>query len=109
MKFVILRKNEGIFQFFLKDNEDRPILWSPRFSTKSQCREGIDHLRQQILADLHFDKWRTESGRYVFHLQSNDGRLLAMSAPFISKTECSNYIAKILEMVNVAVEEDLTA
>ncbi|HKL72544.1 MAG TPA: hypothetical protein VJ855_07815 [Marinilabiliaceae bacterium] len=107
MKFVISRKNEGVFQFLLKDTEDRPVLWSPRYPTKSQCKEGIDQLRQQIVEDLNFDKWRTESGRYVFHLKSNEGRLLAMSAPFISKTECSNYISKILNMVGVATEEDL--
>lgn len=107
MKFVISRKNDGVFQFLLKDTEDRPVLWSPRYPTKNQCKEGINLLRQQIVADLSFDKWQTESGRYVFHLKSDEGRLLAMSAPFMSKTECSKYISKILNMVGVAREEDL--
>jgi|JTFO01.1.fsa_nt_gb uncharacterized protein YegP (UPF0339 family) len=106
MKFVIACKNEGAYQFYLKDSEDRPVLWSPRYPTKHQCREGIEHLRQQIVEDHNFDKWRTESGRYVFHLKDNDGRLLAMSAPFSSKNECHRTIGQVLDMVRVAAEED---
>lgn len=106
MKFVISQKGEGVFQFLLKDKEDRPVLWSPRYPSKNQCLDGINQLRQQVGSDYNFDKWRTESGRYVFHLKSDEGRLLAMSAPFLSKAECSGYIEKILSIVGLSTAID---
>lgn len=109
MKFIISRKNEGVFQFLLKDTEERAVLWSPHYPTESRCKEGIEQLQQQIVESSSFDKWQTESGRYVFHLRSDEGRLLAMSAPFISNVECTKYISKILKMAEGAKEEDFVS
>jgi len=106
MKFIVSQKDKEIFQFLLKDKEDRPVLWSPRYTTKNQCLEGINQLRRQIESGFNYDKWRTESGRYVFHLKSDEGRLLAMSAPFVSRAECSSYIEMISNLVGITTSID---
>lgn len=108
MKFVISQKPEGAYQFSLKDSQGKQILWSPRYSTKGQCRSGIEHLRQNLSESIEVDQWQTDSGRYLFHLRSNDGRLLAMSAPFNSKNECVLRISEVREKIGKAVEEDVT-
>jgi uncharacterized protein len=107
MKFVINKKDEGVYHFFLKDSEDRPVLWSPRYATKTQCRNGIESLRNYVKGKARFDEWQTDSGRYLFHLRSNDGHLLAMSAPFGNKMECTRHIIEVQDKVATATEEDL--
>ena len=108
MKFVISQKPEGAYQFSLKDSQGKQILWSPRYATKGQCRSGIEHLRQNLSESIEVDQWQTDSGRYLFHLRSNDGRLLAMSAPFSSKHECVLRMSEVRENICEAVEEDFT-
>ncbi|ASB50003.1 YegP family protein [Alkalitalea saponilacus] len=108
MKFVISKKSEGAYQFFLKNAENKPVLWSPRFATKNQCLDGIAHLRRHVQAEPTFDKWQTDSGRYVFHLKSNDGHLLAMSAPFGSKFECVRHISEVKENISSEIEGDVS-
>lgn len=108
MKFVINRKSEGGYQFFLKNSADRPVLWSPRFETKTECKDGIAVLKRQVTGHVEFDKWQTDSGRYVFHLRNKEGHLLAMSSPFGSKGECVRHIYEVQQKVPVAGEEDLS-
>jgi len=105
---VINKKTGGGYQFLLKDSEDRPVLWSPRFETKSQCQNGIALLRVQAINNVEFNKWQTDSGRYIFHLKSRSGHLLGMSAPFGSKNECYRHISELQANIADAVEEDLS-
>jgi len=108
MKFIISQKPEGAYQFSLKDEYGKNILWSPRFSSKNQCINGINQLRNNISVSIEVDQWQTDSGRYLFHLRCSDGRLLAMSAPFISKHECNHTITEIRKRMSEAVEQDVT-
>ncbi len=108
MRFIISKKTGGAYQFHLKDSDNKPLLWSPRFATITECRDGIRSLRQFVQSKAKFDEWQTDSGRYVFHLRSNDGHLLAMSAPFGSKIECIRRIVCIQNNLETALEEDLT-
>jgi len=108
MNFVISRKPEGAYQYYLKDAQGKQILWSPRFATKAQCKKGIEHLRKQVEDKVEVDRWQTDSGRYLFHLRSRDGHLLAMSAPFSSKHECVQHINAVREHVYKAEEEDVS-
>ncbi|GAO30780.1 DUF1508 domain-containing protein [Geofilum rubicundum] len=108
MKFVISQKPEGAYQFALKDTQGKQILWSPRYATKGECRRGIEHLCQNLSGNIEVDQWQTDSGRYLFHLRSHDGRLLAMSSPFSSKHECFLKISEVRENLCAAVEEDVT-
>jgi uncharacterized protein len=108
MKFEISRKSEGAYQFLLKDASGNPVLWSPRYATKSQCLDSINYLRQHVQGQAQFDRWQTESGRYVFHLKSDDGHMLAMSAPFWDKSDCVRHISEVKENVGAAVEVDLS-
>jgi uncharacterized protein YegP (UPF0339 family) len=110
MRFVISCQPSGEFQFHLKDTSGRPILWSPRYSTKKQCLNGIENIRS--LAghhDSYVGQWQTDSGRYIINVKNQEGQLLAMSSPFNSKYEYNRFIDELNLEVKDAVQEDITA
>lgn len=110
MRFVISRQPGGEFQFHLKDTRGRPVLWSPRFSTKKQCLTSIEFFRKvaEQKEDEYFGKWHTETGRYIFNVKNQDGHLLVMSSPFNSKFEFSQFIEELKQEVKNAVQEDIS-
>jgi uncharacterized protein len=108
MKFVISQKPEGAYQFALRDAQGKPILWSPRYATKGECCKGIEHLRRNMSENIEVDQWQTDSGRFLFHLRSNDGHLLAMSSPFSSRHECYLRMSEVRAKIFTAVMEDAT-
>jgi len=109
MRFVISRQAGGEFQFHLKDTSGRPVLWSPRYPTKTQCLNGIENIRN--LAghnEPYVGKWQTDNGRFIINVKNHEGHLLAMSSPFNSKFEYSRFIEELKQEVKNAVQEDIT-
>jgi len=110
-KFVIRTVHSGI-KFDLKAPNGQVILTSEVYTTEAACRTGIDSVRRNapiarienqtvehfaVAAHPKFEMYRDRAGMFRFRLKARNGKIIAASESYATKSGCLGGIESIKE------------
>ena len=108
-KFIIRKVNTG-YKFDLLAANGEAILSSEVYSSGAACLRGVESVRKQAsatsLADLtepestvpanpRFELYRDRSGKYRFRLRSRNGKIIAVSDSYVTRSGCRDGIESV--------------
>ncbi|MGH2664667.1 YegP family protein [Flavobacterium sp.] len=91
-KYVISKRENGEFQFDLKDENGKTILASDGYSVKYSCLNGIESAQSNSQIDSRYDKKTSLSGRYFFNLKASNGQIIGRSEMYENESRRDNGI-----------------
>lgn len=106
-KFVISKRINGDFQFNLKANNGEVILTSEGYSTKANCKNGIESVQTNSPFDSRYDRMSSTNGKYYFNLKSPNGQIIGTSQMYASESGRDTGIASVKSNGSTNVIEDL--
>lgn len=118
-KFVI-RKTATGYKFDLRASNAEVIATSEVYASSAACRKGIQGIVRCVdsapVADLtcaegpvptpRFELFADKSGGYRFRLKARNGKVIAVSQSYSSRTACENGIDSVRKNArNAGIEE----
>lgn len=107
-KFEISLRKNNEFQFNLKASNGQVILASEGYTTKANCKKGIESVKKNSQEDARFDRKESKNGKWYFNLKSSNGQVVGTSEIYESKASCENGIASVKKNAPDAEVVDLT-
>jgi uncharacterized protein len=108
-KFVISKRSNGEFQFVLKAVNGEKILTSERYSTVSNCINGIESVRQNARHDNKYDRKNSSNGKLYFNLKATNGQVIGTSEMYESESARNSGIASVKSNAPAAAVDDIVA
>lgn len=106
-RFVITKKNDGMFQFDFRDIQGRMILYSGSYTRKTMCIKGIYSVKRNSKDMTKFKKKTISNGnKFYFNIKSFNGKIIAISEMFEEKRLRDLYIASIKNNAEDAIIEE---
>lgn len=107
-KFIIRRVGSGV-KFDLRSPNGQTIATSEVYESRSFCRKGIEAVRKTApaakLEDLteeassisnpKFQLYRDKQGHFRFRLKARNGKIIAVSESYVTKSACENGIDSV--------------
>ena len=111
MSRFLLRRVDSGYKFDLFASNGRTVASSEVYGTRSACRKGIESVRTTAAAapveDLtepggpvsnpKFQLFRDKAGQFRFRLRSRNGKIIAVSEGYQTRSGCENGIQSIRE------------
>lgn len=107
-KFVISVRKNGEFQFNLKATNGQIILSSEGYTTKLNCKKGIESVKVNSQTDDRFHRLEAKNGKYYFNLKASNGQIIGTSEMYESENGRDNGIASVKSNAPDAEIEELT-
>lgn len=107
-KFEIKKRTNGEFQFNLKAGNGQIILTSEGYTTKDNCKGGIQSVKNNAPHDANYDKKTSTNGKYYFNLKASNGQIIGTSEMYESAAGRDNGIDSVKTNAPSAVIEDLS-
>ena len=108
MHFELFKSEKnGNWYFRCKYDEDKQILRSEGYSSKSGCKNGIEAVKKYGFDHRNFKHKETKDGRPFFNLQSPNGEIIATSVFFQEESDMKNMIAAIRRDAKKAKTKEL--
>lgn len=107
-KFEVTKRKNEEFQFNLKAGNGEIILSSEGYTTKVNCKKGIESVRRNSMEDSRFERKFTQSGKYYFNLKAINGQIIGTSQMYKTSSGCETGIQSVKKNAPSAVIEDLT-
>lgn len=107
-KFVITKSSNGEFRFKLKAGNGEPILSSEGYTSKANCENGIESVRNNSKIDERFEKKTASNGKHYFNLKASNGQVIGTSEMYESTSGRDNGIASVKTNAPTATVEDQT-
>ena len=107
-KFVIKKRIDGEYRFNLKANNGEVILTSEGYSTKANCKNGIESVRKNSQDDSKYDKKVSSNEKYYFNLTAPNRQVIGTSQMYESKSGRDKGIDSVKRNAPDAEVEDLT-
>jgi uncharacterized protein YegP (UPF0339 family) len=107
-KFELYKDHAGEFRFRLKAGNGENILASEGYSTKSNCKNGIESVRKNAVADANYQKKETKAGKYMFNLKAANRQVIGTSQSYTTVASRDKGIESVKGNAMNAVVEDLT-
>jgi len=107
-KFEIKKRKDGEFQFNLKAGNGQVILSSEGYTTKENCKKGIESVKKNSQLDERFEKLEAKNGKPYFNLKASNGQIIGTSELYESITNRDNGIASVKKNAPEADTEDLS-
>lgn len=107
-KFEIKKRKDGEFQFNLKASNGQVILSSEGYTTKENCKNGVESVRKNSQIDTRFEKLEAKNGKTYFNLKANNGQIIGASEMYESVASRDNGIASVKKNAPDAEVVDLT-
>jgi hypothetical protein len=106
--FVIIRAKNGEHYFNLKADNSQILLTSQLYSSKTDCINDIESVRNNFNNDTMYERNKTAENKHFFVLKSSNGQIISKSELYASKAEMENGIESIKKNANnkQAVEEE---
>ena len=112
MSRFILRRVDTGYKFDLRAANGQTIATGEVYETLAACRKGAEsvrkcalfaHLEDQTLEHFEtmphpkFQLFRDRAGRFRFRLKSRNGKVVAVSDDYLTKSGCENGIRSVRE------------
>ncbi len=107
-KYVISKRKNGEFQFNLKAGNGEVILSSEGYSTKANCKNGIESVQTNSQIDSRYDKKQSTNGKYYFNLKSSNGQIIGTSEMYESEAGRNGGITSVKNNGTTTIIDDLT-
>lgn len=107
-KFEIKKRTNGEFQFNLKAGNGQIILTSEGYTTKDNCKNSIQSVKNHAPHDSNYDKKTSANGKYYFNLKASNGQIIGTSEMYESAAGRDNGIDSVKTNAPSAVIEDLS-
>lgn len=107
-KFEITKRKNGEFQFNLKASNGQVILTSEGYTTKENCKNGIESVKKNAVVDARYDKLVSKNGKAYFNLKATNGQIIGTSELYESVASRDNGIESVKKNAPEANAEDLT-
>ncbi len=108
-KFEITKRTNGEFQFNLKATNGQVILTSEGYSTKANCTNGIESVRNNSADDSKFERKTSTNGKAYFNLKATNGQIIGTSQMYESESNRDNGIESVKNNAPDAEIDDQTA
>lgn len=105
-KFLIIKRNNGEFQFNLKAGNGQTILTSEGYSSKSGSLNGIESVKTNSQDDSKYDKKESSNGKHYFNLKASNGQIIGSSEMYESASGRDNGIDSVKTNAPDAMIED---
>lgn len=107
-KFEIISRKSDEFQFNLKASNGEIILTSEGYTTKENCKKGIESVKKNSLNDGRFERKMSSSGKYFFNLKAVNGQVIGTSEMYESDANREKGIASVKKNAPTADVVDTT-
>lgn len=107
-KFEIKKRKNGEFQFDLKAGNGQVILTSEGYTTKENCKNGVESVKKNSQVDTRFEKLVAKNGKPYFNLKATNGQIIGTSEMYESESARDNGIASVKKNAPEAEVVDLT-
>lgn len=107
-KFVITKRADAEFQFYLKSNNGLVILTSEGYTTKANCENGIESVKHFSQYISSFSKNKSVNNKHFFTLNANNGQVIGTSQMYGSDFASDKGIASVKNNASQAIVEDKT-
>jgi len=108
-KFEIKKTKKEEFHFNLKAGNGQVILTSESYTTKENCKNGIESVRKNSQIDDRFEKLESKNGKSYFNLKASNGQIIGTSEMYESTASCNNGIASVKKNAPDAEIVDMSA
>lgn len=107
-KFEITKRKNGEFQFNLKASNGQVILTSEGYTTKENCKNGVESVKKNSPLDERYDRLVAKNGKTYFNLKATNGQIIGTSEQYESVASRDNGIESVKKNAPDASIEDLT-
>ncbi len=108
-EFEIKQSTDKQYYFHLQaTGNNKIILSSERYTTKSACREGIESVRNNAPYDYRYEKKESSNGEYYFNLKASNGQVIGTSETYSTAASRNNGIELVKAQAPRAAVTDLT-
>ncbi|MET6999747.1 YegP family protein [Chitinophaga defluvii] len=108
-KFVITKSANGEFRFKLKAGNGEVILVSEGYTSKANCQNGIESVKDNSQKDERYEKKVSSNNKHYFNLKASNGQVIGTSEMYESAGGRDNGIASVKSNAPGAATDDETA
>jgi hypothetical protein len=94
-KFEIFKGKDDHFYFHLKAGNGEVILASQGYTTKVNCKKGIDSVINNSKEQENFDKKKAKDGREYFVLMATNGQVVGNSQMYTTTSARDHGIGSV--------------
>lgn len=107
-KFIVSTRTNGEFMFDLYADNHQVILTSQGYTTKANCMNGIESVRNNAQEDSRFKHEVAKDGRFYFNLTSGNGQVVGTSQMYTTQDACMKGTQSVMNNApSASVEEKL--
>ncbi|WP_291130984.1 YegP family protein [Flavobacterium sp. UBA7682] len=108
-KFIIKKSTNDQFYFNLWSSDEEIILKSEMYTSKQNCKNGIESVKTNSSDDKNYEKKVSENSKFFFVLKSpSNGQTIGLSNLYSTSTDRDNGIKQTKSDAPVAGTEDLS-
>lgn len=107
-KFEIDTYGKDQFLFRLKAPSGEIILKSEGYTTKQNCKNGIDSVKTNAPLDARYEKKTAKNGQYYFNLKADNGKVIGTSETYVTTQGRDKGIESVKKNAPDAETKDLT-
>ncbi len=107
-KFEVSRRKNGDFQFNLKASNGQVVITSEGYTTKENCKNGIESVRKNSQVETRFEKLQSKNGKFYFNLKATNGQIIGTSEMYESVASRDSGIESVRKNAPTAELIDLT-
>ena len=95
--FFEICKNQynDLFYFILKDEEDKILLKSWRYTNKTNCQKGVKSVIRNSKNEFRFEVEHIYDEKWIVILKAGNGKRIAYSQYFDTEEEAKNIIENL--------------
>jgi len=105
-KFIISKRVNGEFQFNLQSDNGQVILTSEGYSTKDNCKNGIESVRSNSQIGDRYDRKISANEKHYFNLKAANNQIIGTSQMYESAQSRDAGIDAVIINAPAAVIED---
>lgn len=108
-KFQIYEGNDGKHYFRLTARNGQNILSSQGYSSKANCKNGVESVKNNGTSADRFEVKEAANGKFYFNLLAANKQVIGKSQMYASKQTCQSGIEAVQRVAAEAGVEDTTA
>lgn len=108
-KFIIKKSTNDQFYFNLWSKDENIVLKSEMYTSKQNCKNGIESIKNNALPDKNYDRKTSDNSKYFFVLKSqNNGQIIGTSNMYSNSSDRDSAIERVKIDAPIAETEDLS-
>lgn len=108
-KFVITKSSNGEYRFKLKAGNGEVILVSEGYTSKANCQNGIESVKDNSQKDERYEKKVSSNNKHYFNLKASNGQVIGTSEMYESAGGRDNGISSVKSNAPGAATDDESA